>query len=81
MKRIFSHAVAALAAGLCLRLFFVFKFPLRPTDTALYEQLATNWLQHHVYAMTVDGTIPAGRSAHAGLSRVFGPHLRDYGAR
>jgi 4-amino-4-deoxy-L-arabinose transferase-like glycosyltransferase len=57
MKRIFSHTVAALAAGLCLRLFFVFKFPFAPTDTALYEQLATNWLQHHVYAITVDGAL------------------------
>jgi hypothetical protein len=57
MKRIFSHTVAALAAGLCLRLFFVFKFPFAPVDTALYEQLATNWLQHHVYAITVDGAL------------------------
>src|ERR1700723_182923 len=54
MKRIFWHTVAALAAGLCLRLFFAFKFPFAPSDTALYEQLATNWLQHHVYAVTVD---------------------------
>ena len=57
MKRIFSHTVAALIAGLCLRLFFAFKFPFAPTDTALYEQLATNWLQHHIYAVTVDGTL------------------------
>jgi hypothetical protein len=55
MKRIFSHTVIALVAGLCLRLFFAFKFPFAPGDTALYEQLATNWLQHHVYAITVDG--------------------------
>jgi len=57
MKRIFSHTVAALVAGLCLRLFFVFKFPFAPGDTALYEQLATNWLQHHVYAITSDGAL------------------------
>jgi hypothetical protein len=57
MKRILSHTVAALAAGLCLRLFFVFKFPFATGDTALYEQLATNWLQHHVYAVTVDGAL------------------------
>src|ERR1700688_4317976 len=57
MKRIFSHTVAALAAGLCLRLFFAFKFPFAPSDTGLYEQLATNWLQHHVYAVTVDGAL------------------------
>jgi hypothetical protein len=57
MKRILSHTVAALAAGLCLRLFFVIKFPFAPSDTALYEQLATNWLQHHIYAVTVDGAL------------------------
>jgi 4-amino-4-deoxy-L-arabinose transferase-like glycosyltransferase len=55
MKRVFSHAVVALTAGLCLRLFFALKFPFAPGDTALYEQLATNWLQHHMYAMPVDG--------------------------
>ncbi len=57
MKRIFSHTVAALVAGLCLRLFFALKFPFAPGDTALYEQLATNWLQHHVYAISVDGAL------------------------
>jgi hypothetical protein len=58
MKRIFSHPVTALAAGLCLRLFFVLKFPVNSaSDTVLYEQMATNWLQHHVYAMNVNGTI------------------------
>jgi len=57
MKRIFSHPVTALAAGFCLRLFFVFKYPMVSADTVLYEQMAGNWLQHHVYAMTVDGAI------------------------
>ena len=57
MKRIFWHSVAALAAGLCLRLFFVLKFPANSGDTVLYEQMATNWLQHHVYAMEVGGQI------------------------
>jgi hypothetical protein len=53
MKRIFSNTVAALAAGLCLRLFFVLKYPANAGDTVLYEQMAANWLQHHVYAMNV----------------------------
>jgi hypothetical protein len=53
MKRIFSHSVVALAAGLCLRLFFVLKYPANSGDTVSYEQIATNWLQHHVYAMNV----------------------------
>jgi hypothetical protein len=57
MKRIFSHPLVALAAGLCLRLFFVFKYPANSGDTVLYEQMATNWLKRHVYAMEVFGRI------------------------
>lgn len=57
MKRIFSSPVFALAAALCLRLFFVLKFPADSGDTALYEQIATNWLKHHVYAMDLHGAI------------------------
>ena len=57
MKRIFSSPVFALAAGLCLRLFFVLKFPGDSGDTAIYEQIAANWLKHHVYAMEVQGAI------------------------
>jgi hypothetical protein len=53
MKRIFSSSVVALFAGLCLRLFFVLKYPANSGDTVLYEQIAANWLQHHVYAMNV----------------------------
>lgn len=55
MKRIFSHPVIALAAGLCLRLFFVLKLPSTSGDTPLYEQIATNWLRTHTYAMNVNG--------------------------
>jgi len=57
MKRIFSHSVVALAAGLCLRLFFVYKYPANSGDTVLYEQMATNWLRHHTYAMEVYGQV------------------------
>jgi hypothetical protein len=57
MKRIFSNPVFALATGLCLRLFFVLKFPANSGDTVLYEQIAKNWLKHHVYAMDVHGAI------------------------
>jgi hypothetical protein len=59
MKRIFSHSAAALAAGLGLRLFFVLKHPANSGDTILYEQIATNWLQHHVYAMNVNDAVTA----------------------
>jgi hypothetical protein len=57
MKRIFSSPVVALAAGLCLRLFFVLQYPAHSGDTILYEQIATNWLKHHVYAMDVGGAV------------------------
>src|SRR3984893_6913826 len=57
MKRIFWNAVAALSAGLGLRLFFVLKYPANSGDTVLYEQIAANWLQHHVYAMDVHGQV------------------------
>jgi hypothetical protein len=57
MKRVFSNKFVALAAGLCLRLFFVFKYPTNSGDTVLYEQIATNWLKHQVYAMDVGGAV------------------------
>jgi hypothetical protein len=57
MKRIFSNPVFALAVGLGLRLLFVLQFPANSGDTVLYEQIATNWLKHHVYAMDVHGAI------------------------
>src|SRR5467141_255728 len=57
MKRVFSNPIVALTAGLCLRLFFVLKFPASSGDTVLYEQIAANWLKHHVYAMDVGGAI------------------------
>ena len=57
MKRIFSSPVFALAAGLCLRLFFVLKFPADSGDTVLYEEIAANWLKHHAYAMGVHGAL------------------------
>jgi len=59
MKRIFSSPVVAVAAGVCLRLFFVLKYPANSGDTVLYEQIATNWLQHHVYAMNVHDQVAA----------------------
>jgi hypothetical protein len=44
-------------AGACLRFFFVLQYPAGSGDTALYEQIATNWLKYHVYAMKVGGAI------------------------
>jgi len=57
MKRIFSSPVFALVAGLCLRLFFVLKVPADSGDTALYEEIAANWLKHHVYGLELHGAL------------------------
>jgi hypothetical protein len=57
MRRIFSHLFVALAAGFCVRLLFVLKFPASSGDTILYEQIATNLLKHHAFAMDVNGAI------------------------
>lgn len=57
MKRIFSNTFFAVASGFCLRLHFVLKYPANSGDTVLYEQIATNWLKHHVYAMDVGGAV------------------------
>ena len=57
MKRVFSHPLIALALGIWLRLFFLLKFPATSGDTALYEELATNWLKHGAYAVSLNGVI------------------------
>src|SRR5216684_6440095 len=57
MKRIFSNTFVALAAGLCLRLYFVLQYPANSGDTVLYEQIAANWLKHRVYGMDVGGAV------------------------
>jgi hypothetical protein len=57
MKRVFSNPFVALTAGLCLRLYFVLRFPANSGDTVLYEQIATNWLKHQAFAMDVGGAV------------------------
>jgi 4-amino-4-deoxy-L-arabinose transferase-like glycosyltransferase len=55
MKRVFSSPIFPLLAGAFLRMLFVLKFPAGSGDTAIYEQLATNWLKHGKYAMDIAG--------------------------
>src|SRR5580693_1887391 len=50
---------AALAAGLALRLFFIWRFPFNSGDTKFYEELARNWLDHGVYGLYVGGALTA----------------------
>ena len=59
--RPFSYAQlgAALAVGLALRLFFIWRFPFYSGDTKFYEELARNWLYHGVYGLYVGGSLTA----------------------
>jgi hypothetical protein len=57
MKRVFSHPLISLAAGLVLRLYFLLVFPQTSGDTGLYEQFAANWLKHGIYGMEVGGRL------------------------
>lgn len=57
MRRIFSNPIAALAAGALLRFFLVLYYPAGSGDTVLYEQIASNWLTHHIYGMTLAGVV------------------------
>jgi 4-amino-4-deoxy-L-arabinose transferase-like glycosyltransferase len=42
----------ATLAGIALRLIFIFRFPSVTTDSFIYGDIAKNWLQHGVYAVT-----------------------------
>jgi hypothetical protein len=56
-KSFYKHFLPALLAGLALRLFFVWRFPFYSGDTAYYEELARNWLYHHVYGFYSHGQL------------------------
>jgi len=55
----YTQLGAALAAGLALRLFFIWRFPFYSGDTKFYEELARNWLDHGVYGLDVGGSLTA----------------------
>lgn len=53
------HLVAALLAGLALRLFFIVHFPFSAGDSRFYEELARNWADENVYGLFLwGGVIP-----------------------
>ncbi|HTZ82224.1 MAG TPA: glycosyltransferase family 39 protein [Candidatus Acidoferrales bacterium] len=49
--------LGASLAALALRLFLVFRFPAVVDDSRLYADIAKNWLQHGIYAITNSGRI------------------------
>lgn len=56
-KSFYKHLLPALLAGIALRLFFIWRFPFYSGDTAYYEELARNWLYHHVYGFYSHGQL------------------------
>ncbi len=55
----YTQLGVALAAGLALRLFFIWHFPFYSGDSKFYEELARNWLDHGVYGLYVRGVLMA----------------------
>jgi 4-amino-4-deoxy-L-arabinose transferase-like glycosyltransferase len=49
--------LAAILAGLALRLLFLLHFPGVVDDSRLYADIAMNWLQHGVYGITNSGQV------------------------
>jgi hypothetical protein len=49
--------LAAGLAALCLRLFFVFRFPGVVDDSRLYANVAENWMQLGIYGVTDSGHV------------------------
>jgi hypothetical protein len=46
-----AQIVLASIVGLALRLFLVLRFPANAGDSAIYEELARNWAEEHVYGI------------------------------
>src|SRR5271168_860866 len=56
-SRYWISVLLALAAGAALRLWFIHAYPEVDGDPLIYGDIARNWLQHHIYGLTADGTI------------------------
>src|SRR5205085_2295643 len=46
-----AQVVSASLAALVLRLYLAMQFPADAGDSAIYEELARNWLDSHVYGL------------------------------
>ena len=71
-------AFLAVLTALALRLVFAHWFPATTDDSAVYQQLAYNWIDHHVYGLTLNGQVlpadlrtPGYPAFLAGVSLLF----------
>jgi 4-amino-4-deoxy-L-arabinose transferase-like glycosyltransferase len=77
------HTFLAVIAALALRLMFVHWFPVTTDDSAVYLQLANNWIDHHVYGLSQNGRLvltdlraPGYPAFLAGVTLLFGRSMR-----
>jgi hypothetical protein len=54
---LYAPTFLAVIVGLALRLVFVHWFPATTDDSATYLQLASNWVDHHVYGLSQNGQL------------------------
>lgn len=52
VRRNLRFFILATAAGLALRLLFLFRFPAVVNDSFVYGDIAKNWLQHGIYGLS-----------------------------
>src|SRR5215469_115731 len=52
-----TQLVVALLCGLALRVYLITHVPFYSGDTKFYEELARNWLDHHVYGLFINGQL------------------------
>jgi hypothetical protein len=78
-----KQALLAVLAGLALRLLFVFWLPGTADDSAIYLQLAHNWVDHHLYGLWFNGQllptdlrVPGYAAYLAGVASLFGRSIR-----
>ncbi len=52
LRQATKHVIAALVAGLLLRLWFIHYYPVIDGDTLVYGEIARNWFWHGIYGFT-----------------------------
>jgi hypothetical protein len=79
------HTFLAVIVGLALRLVFVHWFPTTTDDSATYLQLASNWIDHHVYGLAQNGQVvptdlrtPGYPAFLAGVTLLFRRSMRAF---
>jgi hypothetical protein len=76
-------AFLAIMTAVVLRMLFIFRFPASAGDSAIYLQLAYNWVDHHVYGLWLNGHLvptdlrmPGYPAFLAGVAMIVGRSLR-----